>query len=313
MGPVLREEGVNPSRSRRCDRIRLPHEATGPDEVREGAADRETREPENLDRPAAQKEARVMPNLGIVLSALLVFLLSPPARGIPVYAANVDSFAPGPEDGRDPVSPPASFGSPDNALGPPDAGVVALGERGEITLALELPILDGPGFDLRVHENPFSFTDGTTGETFVFAELGFVEVSSDGLTFARFPTTSPLLAPIGEFGVIPFDQIPEFRGLAGLLPEGDPFDLADLVGIPVVDAGIVDLDAIRFVRIRDVVGDGSEFDGLGNPIFDPWPSASESSGFDLDAVVGLHPIPEPSTLALLAASIGLLALSRGRT
>jgi hypothetical protein len=253
-----------------------------------------------------------MPNLGIALCALLVFLLSPEARGTPVYAGGVDSFAPGPEDGRDPGSPPASFGSPGNALGPPDAGIVSLGERGQITLELELPILDGPGVDLRVHENPFSFTDGTTGETFVFAELGFVEVSSDGLTFARFPTASPLLEPIGEFGVIPFDQIAEFRGLAGLLPEGDPFDLSDLLGVPVVEAGIVDLDGIRFVRIRDVVGDGSEFDGLGNPIFDPWPTASESSGFDLDAVVGLHPIPEPSTIALLAASIGLFALTRRR-
>ena len=106
-----------------------------------------------------------MPNLGIALCALLVVLLSPQARGTPVYAGGVDSFAPGPEDQRAPDSPPASFGSPDNALGPADSGVVSLGERGQITLELELPILDGPGFDLRVHENPFSFTDGSTGST----------------------------------------------------------------------------------------------------------------------------------------------------
>ena len=170
--------------------------------------------------------------------------------------------------------------------------------------------MDGPGTDLVVFENPFSFMD--QGETFVFAELGFVEVSTDGLIFARFPTASPLLGPIGNFGVVPELLVDQFQGLAGLHVGGDPFDFADLAGVPVVQSGLVDLGDIRFVRIRDVIGDGSEFDGLGNPIFDPWPSDFPSSGFDLDAVQAAHPVPEPSTLVLAALGLILIAVWRGR-
>jgi hypothetical protein len=255
-----------------------------------------------------------MPGLRIAASiALLASLYSPAALAIPVYGERIESVQRGPESAADPGSPPASFGEPENALGPPDGDVVSLGERGQITLELAIPVGDGPGADLIVLENPFSFVDDS-GATFVFAELGFVEVSSDGDIFARFPSASPLLGPIGAFGVVALEEVAQFRGLAGLRPEGDPFDFMDLLDVPVVETGLVDLAAIRFVRIRDVVGDGSEFDGRGNPIFDPWPTLSASSGFDLDSVSGLYPIPEPSTLALLALALGsLVAASAARS
>ncbi len=247
-----------------------------------------------------------MPNLSRgVLCALVWLLIVPEALAVPIHGHTVTSFLPGPQNIAEPDSPPASFGGPANALGPLDGALVSLGERGQITIGFQFPIMDGPGTDLVVFENPFSFMD--QGETFVFAELGFVEVSTDGVIFARFPTASPLQGPIGDFGVVPELLVDQFQGLAGLHVGGDPFDFADLAGVPVVQSGLVDLGDIRFVRIRDVIGDGSEFDGLGNPIFDPWPSDFPSSGFDLDAVQAAHPVPEPSSLVLTALSLVALA------
>jgi hypothetical protein len=254
-----------------------------------------------------------MPHPGIgALLALALITAHSELLAAPVYADTVVSFQAGPQNIADPDSPQASFGAPADALGPPDGGLVSLGERGQITVAFDLPITDGPGPDLRVFENPFSFTDADTGETFVFAELAFVEVSTDGEIFARFPTFSPLEEPIGSFGIIPLDRVEEYRGLAGFDAAGDPFDLADLASAPVVQRGQVDLGEIRFVRIRDVIGDGSEFDGLGDPIFDPWPSDVESSGFDLDAVSAVNVVPEAGTLTLLALALAGLAIHRIR-
>ncbi len=250
-----------------------------------------------------------MPNLGCALVCALAWIVSSTALAAPIYPDTVFSFERGPQDIRDPASPRANVGSPEDALGPPDGAIVSLGERGQITVRFPVPLVDGPGTDLVVHENAFSFTDGGTGETFVFAELAFVEISSDGVIFARFPTFSPIAGPIGEFGIYSTAEVDASMGLAGLrvsdpslpLDSGDPFDFSDLASAPVVGSGAVDLQAIRYVRIRDVIGDGSEFDRLGDPIFDPWPSSAGNlnAGFDLDAVVGVHSVPEPGTFALL--------------
>jgi hypothetical protein len=254
-----------------------------------------------------------MPSLRAgVLCALIVFLAVRDASAVPIHGNTVTSFQPGPQNIADFDSPPADFGTPSNALGPKDGTLVSLGERGQITIQFQSPLMDGPGTDLFVFENPFAFTDDV-GESFVFAELGFVEVSTDGEIFARFPTFSPIDGPIGDFGVIPQALVDQFQGLAGLRVEGDPFDFGDLAPVPVVQSGLVDLGDIRFIRIRDVIGDGSEFDGLGDPIFDPWPSDFASSGFDLDAVQATHPVPEPSTLVLTALALaGVTAWHRRR-
>jgi hypothetical protein len=78
----------------------------------------------------------------------------------------------------------ASFGVPENALGPATGNsvdVVSLGDGGVATLTFARPIKNGSGPDFCVFENAFSDT---------YLELAFVEVSSDGVRFVRFPAIS---------------------------------------------------------------------------------------------------------------------------
>jgi len=79
---------------------------------------------------------------------------------------------------------------------------------------------------------------------------------------------------------------------------------------------------VRYVRIVDILGDGSVLDSYpgSSPacppcngphhIYDPTPTV-DSGGFDLDAVGVMHlaPVPEPSTVALLCAGAMLLWFS----
>jgi len=167
-----------------------------------------------------------------------------------------------------------------NATGPAEgtaADILCLGSDGAATLSFAAPIADGPGPDLAVFEN--SFSD-------VFLELAFVEVSTDNKKFARFDVVSLTPAPVPSFGTMDPTLV---QGLAGTCARGlgTPFDLAALAGHPAVVGGDVSLDEIRFVRIVDVVGDGGSTDSLGNPIYDPYPTAG-SAGFDLDAVAVLE-------------------------
>ncbi len=172
---------------------------------------------------------------------------------------------------------------PAAALGPAgdDApGVVPLGNGGALTLRFEPPIANGPGPDLAVFENALDDT---------FLELARVEVSSDGLTFERFDCVYLGETPVGAYA----GHDPSlFTGLAGhdRAGFGTPFDLAELANRPGVGAGLVDLGAIRYVRVVDVVGDGSEADSFGHPIYDPFPTTG-SGGFDLDAIAALHVAP----------------------
>jgi len=116
--------------------------------------------------------------------------------------------------------------------------------------------------------------------------LAFVEVSSDGATFARFDSLYLGAAPLGAWGA---NEAAWIEGLAGKyrVGYGTPFDLAALTNAPEVRAGAVDLAAIRFVRLVDVIGDGRDLDSFGHPIYDPYPTAT-SAGFDLDAIGWLH-------------------------
>ena len=106
--------------------------------------------------------------------------------------------------------------------------VVSLGEGGTITLSFERPLADGPGPDFAVFENGFS--DG-------FLELAFVEVSSDGEHFVRFPSAYLGLEPIGPFN----EHDPELiDGLAGKYRRGygTPFDLSVLAWSAPTQAGL---------------------------------------------------------------------------
>ena len=239
-----------------------------------------------------------------------------PFNLVPVDAADPVAFATGvvelirgPIDPAQPELGLATVGDPAFALGPAtgmSADVVSLGNGGSITLSFDSGIRDGIGADFAVFENGFAFQDDT------FGELAFVEVSSNGTDFARFLSISLSPGPIGDFDPVDPTNVSNLAGqfVAGL---GTPFDLGELSGDALVIAGLVDLANISFVRIVDVVGDGSTFDSQGNPIFDPFPTAFGSSGFDLEAVGVLNTVrdvPEPTLGALFA--LGLLALGRRR-
>lgn len=172
----------------------------------------------------------------------------------------------------------ASFGRFSEALGQAEGTsthVVSLGDAGMATLTFDRPILNGPGFDFAVFENSFSDT---------FLELAFVEVSSDGQRFVRFPAVSltQTQTQLGTFD--PIDPT-KLHNLAGKYRQGygTPFDLSDLA-----DSIGLDLNNVRFVRIIDAVGSISPahatFDSQGNAVNDPFPTPFNSSGFDLDAV-----------------------------
>lgn len=228
---------------------------------------------------------------------------------------SIDPFGSGPHD--DPL----------HALGPADFATVSLGDLGAdaianghavgtITVAFDGFVYDGPGSDLAVFENAGQFFDDHSVD-FIYAELAAVEVSSDGIHFARFPTTSLNVEP-GSLAVDPgLDQLHaaygrNFAGVnttnlqhfAGVHPAmtGTPFDLATLAANPLVEQGKVDLDRIGFVRLVDIPGDGSFLDDAGNPIYDAWPTV-DSGGLDLDAVGAIHIVPEPVTASMLAMGL----------
>lgn len=175
----------------------------------------------------------------------------------------------------------ASWGHDADAIGKADNNVVSLGDAGVATLTFDSPICNGAGYDFAVFENGFE-SDKTPG--YYFLELGFVEVSSDGENFFRFPAYSltPTDVQVGGFDVILPSQIHNMAGKYSAF-YGTPFDLDD---IP--DTVLLNKNAVTHVRIIDVVGliDSAycTYDSQGNIVNDPWPTPFNSSGFDLDAV-----------------------------
>ncbi|KAF0129665.1 MAG: cell surface protein [Bacteroidetes bacterium] len=172
----------------------------------------------------------------------------------------------------------ASFGAAEDALGVPDINVTSLGDGGRITLGFEKSIQNGSGPDFAVFEN--SFSDD-------FLELAHVEVSSDGVNYARFPSASltPSDVQVNGFGIL---QATSIHNLAGKYMAffGTPFDLDD------INDELVNIDSINYIRIVDVIGcidpATGTFDGSDRMINDPWPTPFPSSGFDLDAVGVIH-------------------------
>lgn len=181
----------------------------------------------------------------------------------------------------------------DHSLGLVDAGldeygtlkagdnpVVSLGDGGSAILTFANPITDGAGFDFAVFENGFSDS---------FLELAFVEVSSDGIHFVRFPATSNTNYGI-QIG--PFDQVGDASLLNNLAGKyrvyyGTPFDLNELK-----DSSGIDISSITHIKIVDVVGDilapYARLDINHHPINDPYPTDFPNGGFDLDAVGVIH-------------------------
>lgn len=182
----------------------------------------------------------------------------------------------GPQNITNPTGALATAGSPELATGAADgSGIVSLGDGGSAVLTFDVPIANGPGFDFAVFENGFSDT---------FLELAFVEVSSDGVNFFRFPAHSETqtATQVGGFGNLDCRYL---NNLAGKYRAnfGTPFDLSD---IP--DSPLLNKDRITHVKIIDVVGSVdpqyATYDSLGNMVNDPYSTPFASGGFDLDAV-----------------------------
>jgi len=178
------------------------------------------------------------------------------------FADKVVSFTPGASAGF------GQDGYPDIVLGPPHGGgssmgsldVLSLGKQGEIVLELtDIGVVDGPGVDLLVFENPFSG----------FVETGFVAVSEDGQTWHEFPCDPADNANgyPGCAGAKPVFSSPD-NGISPTDPSvagGDGFDLATL-----------GVKRARFIRIRD--SGANSYGGT-------------SGGFDLDAVAVVNGSP----------------------
>lgn len=174
----------------------------------------------------------------------------------------------------------ANVGDETMALGMAGAkGVVSLGDGGYAILQFNQPIADGPGPDLAVFEN--SFNDS-------FLELAFVEVSSDGLNYFRFPATSnsDTTVQTASFGSTDATLINNLAGKYRAL-YGTPFDLAELPSNTLLNPM-----AITHVKIIDVIGSIQKQycsrDQFNHIINDPWPTGFGSGGFDLDAIGVIH-------------------------
>ena len=237
-------------------------------------------------------------------------VLNPIFRG---WASAVVSYNPAP--GVD-----LQWADPNKALGPATGDkldIVSLGDLdqqlisqgalpGQITLFFDEPIRQARGYDFVVFEN--GFASGATCNTGsvegqMFTELGYVEVSSNGVDFARFPAVSLTSEPTGPYGTV---EISDVYNLAGKHPNangictGTPFDLQEIAHDPNVVSGLVDINDIRYVRIVDIPGSG-DFDdeavmhidpdtwpvwgrySNNHPIYDAWITWG-SGGLDLEAV-----------------------------
>ena len=174
------------------------------------------------------------------------------------WASAVVSYAPGSDVD-------ATFQTSAKALGPASGtsdDAVSLGRGGSITLAFEHRIRDGLGFDFAVFENGFSDT---------FLELGFVEVSSDGVNFFRFANDSLTTSAVDAFGAVDPTNV---RNLAGKYRQGfgTPFDLEELRGV----SPLLDTTRVSHVRIVDIVGDGNTKDSSNRRIYDPYPTVGSA-------------------------------------
>lgn len=231
---------------------------------------------------------------------------SPGSTAVPADDPGIESWATGFENYQPGVNVDAAFQTPQKATG--EAGdsdgtaqgyvfdIVSLGTGGSITLKFNPPIVNGDGYDFAIYENGFSDT---------FLELAKVEVSTNGTDFVPFPAFSLIPAPVGGFGAMDPTDLEQVAGKyrGGY---GTPFDLDQLAG-----SSVLNMSRIRYVRLKDIVGDGSAVNDLSvaslthwlgatppqsvidlvsaapAAVYDPFPTAG-SAGFDLDAVAVMN-------------------------
>ncbi len=241
-------------------------------------------------------------------------VINPIFRG---WATEVVSYQPAP-------GLAGQWTDPSMALGPATGSnidIVSLGHLnqeqigqgmapGQITLLFSDPIRQGRGYDFVVFENGFVSSADWGGGSLagqMFAELAYVEVSSNGVDFVRFPAVSLTPELVGRYGTI---EIGNVYNLAGKHPNangictGTPFDLQEIADDPDVASGLVDVNNIKYVRIVDIPGSGDfhdeaamhidpgtwpvwDFYADSHPIYDAWDASTApdpSGGFDLEAI-----------------------------
>lgn len=190
----------------------------------------------------------------------------------------------GPVDIINPDGPHVFYGADSMGIGPASTVTtiaVSLGDGGTAVLTFDEPICNHPGPDFAVFEN--SFND-------YFLELAFVEVSSDGEHYVRFPATSLTSDSVQVVSIVDPTMI---NNLAGKyrVGYGTPFDLDELC-----DSTGIDLEYITHVRLVDVVGtidpQYATYDAFGHIINDPYPTNEYaqygSGGFDLTGLAVLR-------------------------
>ncbi len=188
----------------------------------------------------------------------------------------------------------ARWQTPEKALGKAvgtSYDIVSLGRGGEITMTFDSAIKNGAGYDFAVFENSFNDT---------FLELGYVEVSSNGTDFFRFDNDSLTSSPVSGFGSVDPTNI---TGYASKYKQGygTPFDLADLAGTTGLD-----INNIGYVKIVDIIGDGTYLDTSGDIIYDPYPTGG-SAGVDLDAIGVMNAVPIPGAIWLIGSAFLAIA------
>lgn len=207
-----------------------------------------------------------------------------------------------------------------NSLGDLDATQITNGlSPGFLTVTFPTGIRNGVGADFAVFENGFNFGQNSDGVPGLFAEFAYVDVSTNGSDFARFPSISTNIGPLpnGFGSAFSGFDVTNVYNLAGKHAGGfgTPFDLDDLSSHSLVGNGLLDLNNIQYVRLFDIPGNGSFLDSQGNPIIDNWLTTG-TGGFDFrlgeELGVGvINAVPEPSSFAMITA-VGLGVLMKRR-
>ncbi|MFO8054859.1 MAG: T9SS type A sorting domain-containing protein [Bacteroidales bacterium] len=195
------------------------------------------------------------------------------------WGSSLESFHRGCKNISAPANGLASHGAPTDALGKANDVVVSLGDSGHITIGFDTALLNGPGWDFAVFSNPFDH---------YFLELAFVEVSTNGTDFVRFPATSLTDTAVqkGSFDTLSPQKIDNLAGKY-IKYYGTPFDLQELK-----DSAAININQINYIRIIDVIGSLTDsiasYDPGGRKINDPFPTCFATGGFDLDAIGVIH-------------------------
>lgn len=241
-----------------------------------------------------------------------IFIMFPGSSPAQKFPNNVFEFIPGKN---------AGFGGsdfPNNVIGAPSgstspltpnfdpAKLLSLGTGGIIILEFTSDyIIDGPGVDFTVFENPVQ-PEGFP--EYSFTETALISVSEDGVTWTQFPVellstnVSDLMKKsnyIGYAGVQPV----LFPGGSNISPfdvtqsGGDQFDLHD-----------IGMTRCRFIRIQDTGHSdynptfdknnvlNTDFGNLTDPSPNVQSNTINTAGFDLDGIAAIHTEPMQSNI-----------------